>query len=244
MIEIIPALSVSNGKCIRLTQGDFTNPTVYDYPPLQVAKAIEEHGFRRLQYQDLDGAIQGKVVNTYELRMIAAYTTLKIDFSGGIRTDGDVHTAFEYGAYTLTSNSVAVNNPELFTSWLTSYGRNKIVLAADCFSNGAVATRGWQKKTDTDVIDHIQYYYDRSILHVKCTDISRDGVMEGPNFDLYKRILDHFPDIRLMASGGVRSLKDIEELQKIGCHGVIIGKALYEGRVKLAELEKFVMSQA
>ncbi len=243
MIKIIPALSVSKGKCIRLTQGDYSNPTFYNTSPLEVAKKIEDHGFKYMHFIDLEGAQVGSVVNYRELQLITAHTNLETDYSGGVRTDGGVQLAFEGGAKMITSLSVALNDPEQFTSWLFSYGRNKLILAADFTADGYIATTGWSRKSQTTLMDHIQYYYDRSILYVKCTDISRDGVMEGPNFEMYKQILERFPDIRLLSSGGVRSLQDIEKLQEIGCYGVIIGKAIYEGKLKLEDLEGFMLSQ-
>jgi phosphoribosylformimino-5-aminoimidazole carboxamide ribotide isomerase len=243
MIKIIPALSVSNGKTIRLTQGNYSNPTVYDKSPLEVAKMFEDHGFKYVHFIDLDGARAGEVINYRELQMINAHTNLETDYSGGVRTDGGVQLAFEAGAKMITSSSVAATNQDLFTQWLISYGRNRLILAAD-FMGRNIATTGWQRKTQIDVLDHIQFYYDRSILYIKCTDIARDGVMEGPNFAIYKEILDRFPGVRLLSSGGVRSIADIEKLQEMGCYGVIIGKALYEGKVKLEDLESFIVSQA
>ncbi|MGB3618359.1 MAG: 1-(5-phosphoribosyl)-5-[(5-phosphoribosylamino)methylideneamino] imidazole-4-carboxamide isomerase [Catalinimonas sp.] len=242
MIEIIPAILVANGRCISLRQGDFTRSKIYEHQPLVVAKTAEDHGFRRLHYVDLDGARRGTFVNYQELRMITSYTNLEVDVAGGIRSDGSAHQAFESGAQMLTCTSVAVDDPKLFASWLISFGRQRLILGADCWEGTYVTTTGWQKRTRIDVLDHIARYHERSILYVKCTDLSRDGTLEGPNFDLYRRIRERFPDVRLLANGGVRSLHDVDQLQKIGCRGVIIGKALYEGLIKLSDVEKYMLT--
>lgn len=238
MIKIIPSISVINGKTIRVSQGDFTKEKIYDVSPIDVAKRFEAHGVKQIHLVDLDGARRGEPRNYATLELIAGHTDLEIDFTGGISTDGDINKAYEYGAKYITAASVAVNRKELFASWIISYGREKITLGADCL-NKKITVRGWQKDTSIDVFEHIDYFYSRGLKYVKCTDISKEGVMAGPAFDLYQEILDKFPDICLLASGGVRHKQDIEKLDKMGVWGVHFGKAYYEGRVKLEDLKEF-----
>jgi phosphoribosylformimino-5-aminoimidazole carboxamide ribotide isomerase len=242
MIQVIPSIQIIGGKCIRLIQGDFDTEKVYDQNPLNVAKVFEEHGLTRLSIIDLDGAKSGRVQNQHVLQMIAGHTRLKIDFSGGINREGDLNKAFEYGASTVTLGTIAVTNQEEFKNWIFSYGREKLVLSADS-ANEKIATSGWQKGTQIDLFEHIEYWRDRSIKYVKCSDILRDGVLEGPNFALYEKILKRFPDIKLFASGGISSVNDIERLNDIGVYGVIFGRSYYEGKVKLKDLEKFAVAE-
>ena len=236
MIQIIPSISIINGKVTRLKQGDYSNETVYKDSPVDVARRFEEVGIKKIHIVDLDGAKKGAPVNYHVLEAIAGYTDLQIDYSGGISTDGDISKSYEYGATSITASSVALNNKKLFASWLVSYGREKITLGADAL-NGKIAIKGWQKSTDTDLFDHLDYYYMRGVKYVKSTDINKDGIQEGPNFDMYKEIIATFPDIHLIASGGVRSVDDIKQLNDIGVKSVIFGKAYYEGNLTLNDLK-------
>ncbi|MTI39728.1 HisA/HisF-related TIM barrel protein [Fulvivirga lutimaris] len=240
MIQIIPSIAINDGKVIRLQQGDFSKEIVYDQTPIDLAKSFEDHGIEVVHLVDLDGAKRGQPKNYHILEAIAGYTNLKVDFTGGIHTDGDISKAYEYGASYITAASIAVSRKELFASWIVSYGREKITLGADAL-DGKIAVRGWQKQTDVDIIDHIDYFYSRGLKYVKTTDISKDGVMAGPAFDLYQQVIDKFQDICVLASGGVRDVADIERLNDMGVFAVIFGKAFYEGRIKLKELEKFIV---
>ncbi|MEQ8478852.1 1-(5-phosphoribosyl)-5-[(5-phosphoribosylamino)methylideneamino] imidazole-4-carboxamide isomerase [Fulvivirga sp.] len=240
MIQIIPSIVINDGKVIRLQQGDFSKEIVYDQTPIDLAKSFEDHGIEVVHLVDLDGAKRGQPKNYHILEAIAGYTNLKVDFTGGIHTDGDISKAYEYGASYITAASIATTRKELFASWIVSYGREKITLGADAL-DGKIAIRGWQKQTDLDIFEHIDYFYSRGLKYVKTTDISRDGVMEGPAFDLYQQIIDKFQDICVLASGGVRDVADIERLNDMGVFAVIFGKAFYEGRIKLKELEKFIV---
>jgi phosphoribosylformimino-5-aminoimidazole carboxamide ribotide isomerase len=241
MIQIIPSISIYQGKCVKVAPGNFEHPIIYKEDPIELAQAFEHHGIKRMHLIDLDGVLQRRVINYPILRMMSAYTSLEIDFTGGMYTDSDVRTAFENGAKYVTAASVAATERNFFTSWIVSYGREKIVLGADT-QDGKIMTRGWRKNTGIDLMEHIGYYYERGIKYVKCTDVSRDGTLQGPNIDLYRQILESFPDIFLLASGGVRSLEDIEHLQEIGVHGVIFGKALHEGNIRLEELKYLSVS--
>ncbi|MEM6523513.1 MAG: 1-(5-phosphoribosyl)-5-[(5-phosphoribosylamino)methylideneamino] imidazole-4-carboxamide isomerase [Bacteroidota bacterium] len=240
MIQIIPSIAIRDGKVIRLKQGDFSNEKVYDQSPIDLAKVFEDHGIEVVHLVDLDGARRGRPVNYHILEAIAGYTNLKVDFTGGIHTDGDISKAYEYGADYITAASIAVSRKELFASWIVSYGREKITLGADA-RNGKIAIRGWEKNTNLDILDHIEYFYSRGLKYVKTTDISKEGMLKGPSIDLYKKIIDRFPDICVLASGGVRSIDDIEILNEAGVFAVIFGKAFYEGRMKLKDLEKYLV---
>ncbi|QSE98050.1 1-(5-phosphoribosyl)-5-[(5-phosphoribosylamino)methylideneamino]imidazole-4-carboxamide isomerase [Fulvivirga lutea] len=240
MIQIIPSIAIIDGKVTRLQQGDFSKEKVYDQTPIDLAKTFEDHGIEVVHLVDLDGARRGQPVNYHILEAIAGHTNLKVDFTGGIHTDGDISKAYEYGASYITAASIAVSRKELFASWIISYGREKITLGADAL-NEKISIRGWQKQTELDLFDHIDYFYSRGLKYVKTTDISKDGVMEGPGFDLYNKMMERFPDICLLASGGVRDISDIEKLNEMGVFAVIFGKAFYEGRIKLKELEKFLI---
>lgn len=240
MIQIIPSIIINDGKVIRMQQGDFSKEKVYDQSPIDLAKNFEDHGIEVVHLVDLDGARRGQPVNYHILEALAGHTNLKIDFTGGIHTDGDISKAYEYGATYITAASIAVARKELFSSWIISYGREKITLGADAI-NGKIAIRGWQKNTDLDLFDHIDYFYSRGLKYVKTTDIDKDGLMQGPAFDLYKKIKERFADICVLASGGVRNVDDIKRLNDIGVFAVIFGKAYYEGRIKLKDLEEFVV---
>jgi phosphoribosylformimino-5-aminoimidazole carboxamide ribotide isomerase len=241
MFEIIPSIWLINGKCVRLKRGDFATQEVISNNPLEIAQAFEDHGIQRLHLVDLDGARRGEPKNYHILETIAGYTNLKIDFTGGISTDGDVIKVFEHGAKTMTAASIAAKDPDKFTQWLVSYGREKINLAADTNpQDHKIKIRGWLKKTDINLFNHIQYFYDRGLKYIKCSDISRDGVMEGPNFELYKEIQEKFPDLSLIASGGVRNVDDFRRLRDMDLKGVVFGRAYYENKVSLEDIDKFM----
>ncbi|HEY8401586.1 MAG TPA: 1-(5-phosphoribosyl)-5-[(5-phosphoribosylamino)methylideneamino] imidazole-4-carboxamide isomerase [Cytophagaceae bacterium] len=240
MIEIIPAISIVANKVARYNHCDINDVTVYEEAPLDMAKKFEDHGIKRLHLIDLDGAKSGKLENVHVLEMIAGFTNLTIDFGGGISYDDDVRFAFENGASTIHAASVAVKDREMFSSWVISYGRNKVILAVDAI-NEKVATRGWSRSTDINLMELLEYYHNQGVMYVKCTDIGKDDQLSGPSFDLYKKILNKFPDIKLFASGGVTSVEDIERLQDLGVYGVIFAKAYYEGKIKLKDLEKFLV---
>ena len=235
---LVPSISVIEGKTIRLTKGDYSSEKVYDDTPIDVAKQFEDHGISRIHLIDLDGAKKGETVNYDVLHMISAYTDLKINFTGGMHTDGDVLKAFEYGAESITAASIAVSNKEMFANWLMSYGRQKVALAADSL-DGKIQIKGWQKKTTKNLFEHVAYFYDRGLKYLKTTDISKDGSMEGPAFDLYKKLLKEFPNLSVFASGGVRGMDDIKKLKDIGLYGVIFGKAFYEGTITLKDIDNY-----
>lgn len=236
MIQIIPSISIIDGKVTRLKQGDYSKETVYKDSPVDVARRFEEVGIKKIHIVDLDGARKGEPVNYHVLEAIAGHTGLKVDFSGGISTDGDISKSYEYGATSVTASSVAINKKNLFASWLVSYGREKITLGADAL-DGKITIRGWQKSTDIELFDHLDYYYMRGIKYVKSTDVAKDGIQEGPNFEMYQQIIEKFPGIHLLASGGVRSVDDIKQLNDIGVKGVIFGRAYYEGNLTLKDLK-------
>jgi phosphoribosylformimino-5-aminoimidazole carboxamide ribotide isomerase len=242
MIDIIPSIWISEGRCVRIQQGDFTKGEIYKESPMDFAKDFEDHGIKTVHLVDLDGAAKGSPVNYHVMEALAAHTDLKIDFAGGIRTDGDISKAFEYGADYITAASIAIIKPSLFADWILSYGREKLTLAADSM-HGKVYWEGWQKKSEIDLFDHISYFYSRGLKYVKTTEISKDGKLEGPDFDLYAKIIKAFPGIGLLASGGVRSIADIQRLNEMGVFGVIFGTAYYENHIKLNELERFLVAK-
>ena len=237
-MQLIPSVSILNGEINRLTKGDFSQPTSYDESPIDLCRKFEDHGIEVIHLIDLDGAREGWPINYDILETIVGHTNLKVDFSGGIQTDGAISKALEFGARYLTIGSVAVEKRDLFASWIISYGREKITLSADS-RNGKVAVKGWQQETDIDIFDHIEYFYDRGLKYVKVTDIELDGMMKGPAIGLYEEIMKRFPDIKLLASGGVRGLDDIKKLADIGAFATIFGKAYFEGKLKLEDLESF-----
>ena len=239
MIEIIPAIDMIEGKCVRLTQGDYATRKVYNEDPLEVAKAFEGAGIRRLHVVDLDGAKAGHIVNYRVLEKLAGHTSLVIDFGGGLKQTKDVEIAFDCGAQMVTGGSIAVKDPETFTAWIARFGSERIILGADA-KDRRIAISGWEEATDAELLPFIQKYREQGIEKVICTDISRDGMLEGPAVDLYKEILEAVPEIYLIASGGVSSIADIEKLAEANIPAVIFGKALYEGRITLKELERFV----
>jgi phosphoribosylformimino-5-aminoimidazole carboxamide ribotide isomerase len=235
MIEIIPAIDIIDGKCVRLSQGDYGAKKVYNENPLEVAKQFEAHGLKRLHLVDLDGAKAKRIINCKVLEQIAANTSLTIDFGGGIQSDEDIEAAFSAGAAMVTGGSIAVRNRELFTGWLEKYGSDKIILGADC-RNRKIAVSGWQEATETDVIPFIGSYRKHNIRKVVCTDVSKDGMLQGASVELYREILSAFPDLYLIASGGVGSMQDILDLDAAHVPAVILGKAIYENKVKLNQL--------
>lgn len=242
MIEIIPAIDLIDGRCVRLTQGDYSQKKIYNEDPLEVAKEFEASGIRRLHLVDLDGAKAQHIVNWRVLQRIASETSLIIDFGGGLKSDEDLRIAFESGAAMITGGSIAVKNRDTFTRWIETYGAEKIILGADV-KDEKIAVSGWLEDTNLDINPFIKSYRTKGITKVICTDISKDGMMQGPSFDLYKRLLVDFPDLYLIASGGVSSFDDILELDKQGIPAVITGKAIYEGSITLSQLSNYLTKQ-
>jgi len=236
-MEIIPAIDIIDGKCVRLTQGDYSQKKIYNERPLEVARAFEDAGLRRLHLVDLDGARVGSVKNWKVLEMLAGKTGLIIDFGGGIKTVADVDIVFNSGAALATIGSLAVKDGPLFVSWLEAYGADRFLLGADV-RNEKIAVGGWLETTDRWVYDFIREYVEKGIRQVFCTDVSKDGLLQGPALELYKNIVGKFPELHFIASGGVSGIDDVLRLMEVGCRGVIIGKAIYEGRIRLNELAK------
>ncbi len=236
-MRIIPAIDIINGKCVRLTKGDYNTEKIYREDPLDAAKEFEDAGLQYLHLVDLDGAKSSRIINHKTLHKIASQTSLKIDFGGGLKSDEDIRIAFENGANQVTGGSIAVKNPEIFQSWLQQYGSEKIILGADC-NNRMIATHGWLESSSLDVIDFIQEYEKKGVKYVICTDISKDGMLEGTSNELYSEILKK-TKVKLIASGGVSSIEDLHLLKEIGCEGAIIGKAIYEGKIDLKKLSEF-----
>src|SRR5215213_905744 len=236
-MEIIPAIDIIEGKCVRLTQGDYSQKKVYNENPLEVAKEFEDAGLKRLHLVDLDGAKEGKVRNWKVLEALAGKTSLAIDFGGGVKTEKDVEIIFDSGASFATIGSMAVKEEETFTEWLKKYSADKFLLGADV-KDEKIAIHGWQETTGVWIYDFIQKYIEQGVKQLFCTDVAKDGALEGPSIDLYKNIIEKFPDLHFIASGGVSSIDDVYQLEDINCKGVIIGKAIYEGRIKLNDLKK------
>ena len=234
-MEIIPAIDIIDGKCVRLTQGDYAQKKVYNEHPLEVAMAFEDAGLRRLHLVDLDGAKAGAVKNWKVLETLAGKTGLVIDFGGGIKTATDVEIIFNSGAALATVGSIAVKNADLFVSWLQDYGAERFLLGADV-KNEKIAVGGWLETTDRWIYDFIREYLEKGVQQIFCTDVSKDGLLQGPALDLYRNIVGKFPELHFIASGGVSGIDDVHRLEEVGCKGVIIGKAIYEGRIKLSEL--------
>lgn len=239
MIELIPAIDIIEGKCVRLSQGDYNSKKVYNENPVEVAKEFEASGIRRLHVVDLDGAASHHVVNYRVLEQIANRTSLIIDFGGGLKSDEDLRIAFENGAQMVTGGSIAVKNPELFGQWIERYGNDKIILGADVKGH-SIAVNGWKDGSDCELFPFLQEYINKGIKKVICTDISCDGMLAGPSLELYKEILEQHPKLYLIASGGVSHIGDIEALEEAGVPAVIFGKALYEGRITLQELKRYL----
>ena len=239
-MRIIPAIDIIDGKCVRLSKGDYATKKIYNEHPLEVAKAFEGVGIQYLHLVDLDGAKSQHIVNYKVLEDIASKTSLQIDFGGGLKSDKDLHIAFESGAKQITGGSIAVKDPEMFKGWLKTYGADKIILGADA-QDEKVAISGWMEASQEALIPFIAAYKKEGVSYVICTDISKDGMLEGPSFDLYKRILEEVPGVNLIASGGISHFDELPQLAEMGCEGTIIGKAIYEQRISLQQLEQFVL---
>jgi len=239
MIEVIPAIDIIDGKCVRLSQGDFETKKVYSESPLETARQFEAAGITRLHMVDLDGARQGKLINLASLSDVASNTNLKLDFGGGIKTKEDVLSVLNAGAGMINIGSIAVKQPALVSAWIEEFGSDKILLGADV-RDEKIVVHGWQVSTDIGILEFIEDFVRRGIKQIFCTDVAKDGLLEGTSIDLYQKILGKFPGLHLIASGGVTAINDIEALEAISCAGVIIGKALYEGRIRLGELKKFL----
>ena len=248
-IRIIPAIDIIDGKCVRLSKGDYDTKKIYNENPLEVAKNFEAHGIEYLHLVDLDGAKSSKIINYKILEKIATKTSLKIDFGGGLKSDDDVKIAFNSGANQITGGSIAVNDAEIFLKWIEKYGVYKIILGADFnpHKTGAkIAISGWKEESSEDLLPFIYNYLQNKISYVVCTDISKDGMLTGPSFEVYKQIIQHCNvkenHIKLIASGGISEFDEIPKLAELGCEGVIIGKAIYENRISLKQLEKYIIS--
>ena len=239
-MRIIPAIDVIDGKCVRLTNGNYETKKIYNENPLEVAKAFEASGIKYLHLVDLDGAKSGKIINHKILESIAAKTTLQIDFGGGLKTTADLQVAFDCGASQITGGSIAIKNRKLFEQWILQYGPDKIILGADVKAE-KIAISGWIETSDEDVFSFISNYQNYGIKNVICTDISKDGLLEGPSFLLYENIKKMFPNLNLIASGGVSDIGELPKLKALGCEAVIIGKAIYEEKISLKTLEKFII---
>lgn len=237
-MQIIPAIDIIDGKCVRLTQGDYSQKTIYNENPLEVALEFQDYGIQRLHLVDLDGAKAGKIINYNTLESIASKTNLTIDFGGGIKTEEDLNLVFNSGATLVTIGSLAAKNQELFFSWIKKYGSERFFLGADV-KNEKIAVNGWLESTDISIYDFIKENISQGVTQIFCTDISKDGKMEGPSIELYKKLIEQNPLIELTASGGVSCFQDLEDLKKIKCSGVIVGKAIYEGKISLQDLALF-----
>lgn len=237
-MRLIPAIDLIDGKCVRLTQGKYDLKTIYNENPLEVAQQFEAHGIKYLHLVDLDGAKSGKIVNYKILEDLASKTSLKIDFGGGLKTDDDIKIAFNSGANQITGGSIAVKNPDLFQSWLLKYGGDKIILGSDV-KGRKIATNAWQQTSNREIMEFLDYYTQKGVKYTICTDVSKDGMLAGPATRLYEEILEK-TDVKLIASGGITTIKDIQKMKDIGCEGVIIGKAIYENKISLKDLEKFL----
>lgn len=239
MLKIIPAIDIIDGKCVRLTQGDYDQKKIYNENPLEVAKEFEANGIKFLHLVDLDGAKSSGIVNWKVLNAITSQTNLKVDFGGGIKSEKDLEIAFDNGANQLNIGSTAVKDKELFLGWLEKYGSDKIILSADV-KNEEIAVSGWQENSGINIFNFLADYIAKGINHVVCTDVSKDGTLQGTANELYSKILDQFPQIKLVASGGISKIEDVEALTKMPVYGVIIGKAIYENKIQLKDLRKYV----
>lgn len=240
MIQVIPAIDIIGGKCVRLTRGDYDSSRVYGENPVDMAKRFSDAGCRQLHVVDLDGARSSHIVNYKTLEKIATQTALVIDFGGGLKSDEDVRIAFDCGAAMITGGSVAVKSPDMFERWLVKYGADKVILGADA-NAGKVATDGWLEQSDYDLLEFVKAYYKKGIRQVISTDISVDGTLEGPSIDMYRSMMEVLPEARIIASGGVSSVDDIYRLNDAGVPAVIVGKAIYEGRITLNDLERIAL---
>lgn len=244
-MRIIPAIDIIDGKCVRLSKGDYNTKKIYNENPLEVAKEFEAHGIKSLHLVDLDGAKSSHIVNYKVLEQIASNTTLNIDFGGGLKSDKDLEIAFECGAKQITGGSIAVKNRDLFLSWIEKYGSDKIILGADA-KDEKVAISGWLEESEEELVPFINNYLKEGLQYVICTDISKDGMLEGPSFDLYEKILAETSGnkkaIKLIASGGISTFDELPRLAEMGCEGTIIGKAIYENKISLKQLEGFILN--
>ena len=239
-MRIIPAIDIIDGKCVRLSKGDYSTQKTYNENPLEVAKAFEDHGIEYLHLVDLDGAKSKHIVNHKVLETIATKTNLKIDFGGGLKTDEDLRIAFESGAQQVTGGSIAVKQPEVFSQWISNYGAEKIILGADV-KGEYIATDGWLETSNQSLFDFLTHYQAKGIQYTICTDISKDGMLQGPSFDLYQKIIAE-TQVKLIASGGISQFDELPRLAEMGCEGTIIGKAIYENRISLKQLENFIIN--
>lgn len=239
MIQVIPAIDIIDGKCVRLTQGDYEQKKIYNEDPSEVAKEFEDAGIKRLHLVDLDGAKEKRIINHKVLEKIANSTGLIIDFGGGIQSDVDIQKAFDFGAKMITGGSIAVKNQEMFLGWLEKFGPEKIILGADA-KDEMIAISGWQEATKVSVFDFIEEYLKKGIKYTISTDVAKDGLLQGPSFELYEKMQSKFSKLNIIASGGVSEMMDLEKLNEQGVFGVIVGKAIYEGKISLKELEKFI----
>ena len=235
---IIPAIDIIDGKCVRLTKGNYDTKIIYNENPADAAKGFEDAGITHLHLVDLDGAKKSEVVNWKVLESIASQTKLQIDFSGGIKTKQSAQQAFDLGATQITVGSLAAKNPKEFVDWIWEFGEEKLILGADVIKD-KIAIHGWQESSTKDIYSYLDYFFEEGIDYVLCTDVSKDGMLQGPSIDLYKDILEEYEEINLIASGGVSSLEDLNQLKEIGCYAAIVGKAFYEGRISLSELSNF-----
>ena len=235
-MRIIPAIDIIDGKCVRLTKGDYSTKKVYNEDPLEIAKEFEGNGIQYLHLVDLDGARSGKIINHKVLSEIASKTSLNIDFGGGLKSDSDLKIAFDSGATQITGGSIAVKDRDTFINWLDQFGAERIILGAD-YKDRMIATNGWEEGSELDVLDFIQGYEARGVRSVISTDIAKDGMLQGPSLELYKEILEK-TNVELIASGGVSNMQDLYDLRELGCNGAIVGKAIYEGNISLKELSK------
>ncbi len=235
---IVPAIDIIDGKCVRLTKGDYTTKKIYNENPVEVAKEFEANGISHLHLVDLDGAKKGEVVNWKVLESIALQTSLKIDFSGGIKTKSAAQMAFDKGANQITVGSLAVKNPKEFVDWIWEFGEEKLILGADVIKD-KIAIHGWQESNDKDIFSFLDFYFEEGIDYVLCTDVSKDGMLQGPSVELYQKIIEAYEGLNLIASGGVSGMDDLIRLKEIGCYAAIVGKAFYEGRISLSSLKSF-----
>ena len=244
-MRIIPAIDIIDGKCVRLTKGDYNTKKIYNENPLEVAKEFEAAGIEFLHVVDLDGAKASQIINYKVLEQIASKTNLKIDFGGGLKSNKDLEIAFNSGANQITGGSIAVNNSDIFESWIEKYGAQKIILGADFYpdnAGGKIATNGWQEESTLELIPFIKGYQDKGIQYVICTDISKDGMLQGPSFEVYKKIISEVKNVQLIASGGISTFDELPRLAENGCEGVIIGKAIYEKKISLKQLEQYILN--
>jgi phosphoribosylformimino-5-aminoimidazole carboxamide ribotide isomerase len=245
-MRIIPAIDIIDGKCVRLTKGDYNTKKIYNEHPLEVAKEFEAAGIEYLHVVDLDGAKAGQIINYTVLEQIASKTNLKIDFGGGLKSNKDLEIAFNAGANQITGGSIAVKNNTIFESWIAKFGAQKIILGADFYpdtSGGKIVTNGWQEESNWALIPFVKGYQEKGIEYIICTDISKDGMLQGPSFDVYKEVLSKAANIKLIASGGISTFDELPKLADMGCEGVIIGKAIYENKISLKQLENFIINQ-